>query len=136
MGRQSQKERNLQKRRSEGDRGDAAADAAREELVRARLLAELSTLREKHDKLSIKLQEPEEDLGGSFGNWIGGSPAGAGSDWRADGAARGAFLGQDDRDAIEALFNESNDSFTREFNEGSGSVERDGIPEKMMSSVR
>nr|CCC89752.1 conserved hypothetical protein [Trypanosoma congolense IL3000] len=109
----------------------------REELLRVRLLAELSTLREKHEKLSSKLRETDECFPAPSGNSFVGNFGGTELNWQGGGASsQEAFLGQDDREAIEALFNESNDSFTREFNEGSGIVDRDEIPLKILASVK
>ncbi|KAG8340638.1 hypothetical protein ERJ75_001608800 [Trypanosoma vivax] len=107
---------------------------AREELVRSRLLAELSTLREKHEKLLSKLRKcnfsspccsPQRDDGN-----------GVSSVWSCSCSLRqgvAPLLGQDDRDAIEALFNDSQDDFTREFNEGRGRVERGDLVQKVAS---
>ncbi|ORC93400.1 uncharacterized protein TM35_000012770 [Trypanosoma theileri] len=105
----------------------------KEEIVRARLLAELSSLRERHDALRKRAmgvekqqqqqqQQHEEDEHEREQQISGTKMLGM------DDSGRGSpFLGQTDRDAIEAFFNDSEDDFTREFNEGRGKYQRSDL---------
>ncbi|RNF03982.1 hypothetical protein TraAM80_05366 [Trypanosoma rangeli] len=92
---------------------------SREEVVRAKLLAELSTLRERHSAL-------QGQDGRSEGHRCLHEESPPGSIEKAD-----TPLGQADRDAIEAFFNDAEDDFTRDFNEGRGKLERSELLDKL-----
>ncbi|KEG14133.1 hypothetical protein DQ04_00601000 [Trypanosoma grayi] len=97
-----------------------ASTTTKEGIVRVRLLAELSTLREKHNKLLAERLEPERHH----------SPS-AGSSCEDNGTGQSPFLGKADRDAIEAFFSNSEDDFTRQFNEGLGKLQRGELLDKI-----
>ncbi|EAN84171.1 hypothetical protein C3747_13g2209c [Trypanosoma cruzi] len=86
--------------------------SSREELVRERLLAELSTLRERHDALRAQVGKLQGQRGLPDDSPVRRSKK------------NNTPLGQADRDAIEAFFNSSEDDFTKEFNEGQGRLQR------------
>ncbi|RNF20987.1 uncharacterized protein Tco025E_03627 [Trypanosoma conorhini] len=98
--------------------------SSREELLRARLLTELSTLRERHDALRGHGVQAE----GHSRSHEESTPRSVTKD--------NNLLGQADRDAIEAFFNDAEDDFTREFNEGRGQLERGELLDRLTTAPK
>ncbi|KAH9598851.1 hypothetical protein LSM04_002698 [Trypanosoma melophagium] len=133
--------RNLQQKRQQEFKGSSSrgltSSTAKEEIVRARLLAELSSLRERHDALrkrAMNYEEGQQRREREREQQYEGEeherqqrPSSVKVLVKDDSGRGTPFLGQTDRDAIEAFFNDSEDDFMREFNEGRGKYQRNEL---------